>query len=161
MEQAIYNLFQTQEQDYPSLLPLEAKIFESAAFPNLLQGIVYVVPLLFNGNLFVRYLCTGAYQSAIDPILDILQTKTNIHKSRIYPWKINTLKDLQLQRKTFSTSTNLETTYSRKVGSQDSSKTNKTGVLPLLNDLKPQLDGIYSILFIHKAKVNTAKPTHR
>ena len=35
------------------------------------------------------------------------------------------------------------------------------GVLPLLNQLKPKLDETYAIVFIHKAKVNSAKPTHR
>ena len=161
MEEAIYNLFETEEHDYPSLLPLETKLFDSAAFPNLLQGMVYILPLLHNGNLFVHYLCTGAYRESVKPILELLQRKTNIHPNRIFPWELNTLKDLQLHRETFSTKTNLETAYTRKIGSQNSTKTNKKGVLPILNHLKPQLDQTYSIVFIHKAKVNQGKPTHR
>ena len=161
MEEAIYSLFQTEEHDYPSLLPLETKLFDAASFPNLLQGIVYILPLLHQGNLFVRYQCTGSYKGAVEPILELLQRKMKIHPNRIFPWEVNTLKDLQLHRKTFSTSTNLETAYTRKIGSQNSTKTNKKGVLPLLNSLKPQLDQTYSIVFIHKAKVNQAKPTHR
>ena len=160
MEEALYNLFETEQEDYPSVLPLESKLFDSASIENLLQGMLYVLPLLYNGNLFVRYIATGSYRGFLPQILDKIQQKTTIPSNRIFPWEVYTQKDLQLHKKSV-TPKDLETTYTRKIGSQDSFKSNKKGVLPLLNQLKPKLDETYVIVFIHKCKVNAAKPTHR
>ena len=160
MEEALYYFFETEKQDYPSILPLETKLFDSASIENLLQGMLYVLPLLYNGNLFVRYIATGSYRGFVPQILDKIQQKTNIPPNRIFPWEVYTQKDFLLHRKSV-TPKDLETTYTRKIGSQDSFKSNKKGVLPLLNQLKPKLNETYVILFIHKAKVNSAKPTHR
>ena len=160
MEEALYYFFETEEQDYPSILPLETKLFDSASIENLLQGMLYVLPLLYNENLFVRYIATGSYRGFLPQILDKIQQKTNIPPNRIFPWEVYTQKDFLLHRKSV-TPKDLETTYTRKIGSQDSFKSNKKRVLPLLNQLKPKLDETYAILFIHKAKVNSAKPTHR
>ena len=160
MEESLHLLFDTQDQDYPPILPLESQIFQVASIPDFLQGTLYVLPLLYHGNLFVRYIASGSYKSALPQILDKLQEKTKIPHNRIFPWEVYTAKDLDLHRKKHSTS-NMETTYTRKVGSQDSSRSNKKSVLSLLRNIKPQLDETYTILFIHKAKANPAKPTHR
>ena len=53
------------------------------------------------------------------------------------------------------------TTYNRKVGSQNTSKSNKNSVFSLLNRCKPSLEESYSILFIHKTQAHPTNPTHR
>ena len=53
------------------------------------------------------------------------------------------------------------TTYNRKVGSQNTSKSNKNSIFSLLNRCKPSLEESYSILFIHKMQAHPTNPTHR
>ena len=156
----MFNLFQTEPDSYPPLLPLEAKIFEAAGTPELLQGLLYICPLLFKDKLFMRYIATGVYRTLIPQIIKLIQDKAGVREGQIFPWEVYTEKDLTLHGQNIKLSGG-ETTYKRKVGCQDSSKSNKKCVLSLLHSIKAQLDQIYCIVFIHKAKANPAQPTHR
>ena len=94
----MYYLFDTEEEDYLFILPVECKLFETASIKNLPQGMLYVLPLLYNGNLFVGYIWTGSCRGSIEKILEKIHQKTNILSNKIFSWKIYTQKDLQLHR---------------------------------------------------------------
>ena len=94
----MYCLCEAQEE-HPAIVPLEAKLCEVAALPDFLQGLVYILPLYYQGKLFVRYLCTGTYTSVFTSIIEYLSQKTRIPQDKIFPWEIFTPKDLHLQRK--------------------------------------------------------------
>ena len=57
-----------QPQEYPATLPLESKLFAVVAMPNFLQGTLCALSLLYNGNLFVRYIATRSYKGALPKI---------------------------------------------------------------------------------------------
>ena len=160
MEQSLFSLFETPDEDYPPALQLEAKLFETAAIPNLLEGFVYILPLYHKGNLFIRYIASGSYKSAVPKLIKEIQDKIGITDEKTFPWELYTTKDFELQSKT-KYKGNPETLYNRKIGCQDSSKMNKKSVLALINSMKTQLDQTYSIVFIHKSRAHPAKPTHR
>ena len=107
-----------------------------------------------------RYLATGAYRTVVPRILNLLQEKTGVRQAKILPWEVYTPKDISLYGHNMGVPAS-ETTYKRKVGCQDSSRSNKKSVLSLLNGIRKDMDKTYSLVFIHKAKVNPAQPTHR
>ncbi|MCG8623683.1 MAG: hypothetical protein MJE68_17030 [Proteobacteria bacterium] len=160
MEEGLHNQFNTETQDYPSVVPLESKIFEVASIPNFLHGCLYFLPILSGGNLFIRYICTGSYKGIVPKIIQKLQDVTGLEPNKIFPWELYTEKDLKMHSTTVP-ATNHETLYTRKVGSEDSGKGNKKSILSIVNSAKLQLHKTYAVIFIHKAKANPSKPVHR
>ena len=73
MEESLFTLFQTPDDQYPPVLQLEAKLFETASIHNLLQGFVYILPLYHNGNLFICYIATGSYKSAMPKLIEAIK----------------------------------------------------------------------------------------
>ena len=100
MEEALFSLFETPDEEYPPALQLECKLFETAAIPNLLQGFVYMLPLYHSGNLFIRYIASGSYKSAVPKLIEQIKKKTGVRDDKIYLWELYTAKDFQLQSKT-------------------------------------------------------------
>lgn len=157
----MFKLFDTEQESYPPILPLESQLMETAGTPGLLQGLLYILPLLYQGKLFVRYITSGSYASLLPQILDILKKRTGIQERNIFPWQVYTPKDLFLHGQKTGAKSDPSTTFNRKVGSQNSMRMNKKSVLGLLNGLKNKLDETYALLFIHKSKASPANPTHR
>ena len=155
MEESLFALFETPDEEYPPALQLECKLFETAAIPNLLQGFVYIMPLYHSGNLFIRYIASGSYKSAVPKLIEQIKKKTGVRDDKLY-----TSKDFQLQSKT-SAKGNAETLYNRKIGCSDSTKMNKKSALGLINSMKTELDRTHTIVFIHKSKAHPDKPAHR
>ena len=160
MEEALFSLFETPDEEYPPALQLECKLFETAAIPNLLQGFVYMLPLYHSGNLFIRYIASGSYKSAVPKLIEQIKKITGVRDDKIYLWELYTAKDFQLQSKT-SAKGNAETLYNRKIGCSDSTKMNKKSALGLINIMKTQLERTHTIVFVHKSKAHPDKPTHR
>ena len=68
--------------------------------PNLLQGFVYILPLYHSGNLFIRYIASGSYKSAVPKLIEQIKKETRVRDDKIYLWELYTSKDFQLQSKT-------------------------------------------------------------
>ena len=150
------------EANYPTILPLEYKFFEAASIPNLLQGMLYIYPLLYKNSLFVRYIATGAYRGILPKVLDMLQKETNLPPSKIFPCQLYTPNDLSLHaEKHPDNGKAYEKIYRRKVGDPDPTKCNKNCILALINGFKNKLDVNNTVIFIHKNKANPNNPIHR
>ena len=164
MEEGIYNLFNvnsTQPKAYPLNIQLEYKIFEAVSTPDLLHGVLYLLPIFYQGKLFIRYICSGSYTGLLPQMITLLQKEYNVMDKDTYPWEVYTQKDIQMNSSKIGTPHHHPTTYNRKVGSQNTAKSNKNSVFSLLNRCKPSLEESYSILFIHKMQAHPTNPTHR
>ena len=160
----MYNLFNvdsTQPKAYPLNIQLEYKIFEAVLTPDLLHGVLYLLPIFYQGKLFIRYICSGSYTGLLQQIITLLQKEYNVMDKDTYPWEVYTQKDIQMNSSKIGTPHHHPTTYNREVGSQNTTKSNKNSVFSLLNRCKPSLEESYSILFIHKMQAHPTNPTHR
>ena len=160
----MYNLFNvdsTQPKAYPLNIQLEYKIFEAVSTPDLLHGVLYLLPIFYQGKLFIRYICSGSYTGLLPQMITLLQKEYNVMDKDTYPWEVYTQNDIQMNSSKIGTPHHHPTTYNRKVGSQNTSKSNKNSVFSLLNRCKPSLEESYSILFIHKMQAHPTNPTHR
>ena len=160
----MYNLFNvdsTEPNAYPLNIKLEYKIFESASTPNLLQGVLYLLPIYYQGKLYIRYICSGSYTTILPQIITLVQKQFNVTDKDTYPWELYTKMDIEMNQRRIGTPHHHPTTYNRKIGCQNTAKSNKTSVFSLLNQCKPSLEETYSIVFIHKKQVHPNNPTHR
>ena len=164
MEEAMFKLFnvdESQANNYPENIPLEYKLFEVASTPDLLQGLLYVLPIYFEEKLFIRYICSGTYKSILPAIIKLLQDQFKVNERDTYPWELYTEMDIQLNNSRIGTPYNSSTTYKRKVGCENSYKSNKNCIFSILNKCKETTEETFTILFIHKARANPNNPTHR
>ena len=89
----MYNLFNvdsTEPNAYPLNIKLEYKIFESASTPNLLQGVLYLLPIYYQGKLYIRYICSGSYTTILPQIISLVQKQFNVTDKDTYPWELYT-----------------------------------------------------------------------
>ena len=77
-------------------------------------------------------------------MITLLQKEYNVMDKDTYPWEVYTQKDIQMNSSKIGTPHHHPTTYNRKVGSQNTSKSNKNSVFSLLNRCKPSLEESYS-----------------
>ena len=157
----LLNVDSTQPKAYPLNIQLEYKIFEAVSTPDQLHGVLYLLPIFYQGKLFIRYICSGSYTGLLPQMITLLQKEYNVMDKDAYPWEVYTQKDIQMNSSKIGTPHHHPTTYNRKVGSQNTSKSNKNSVFSLLNRCKPSLEESYSILFIHKTQAHPTNPTHR
>ena len=159
----MYNLFNvdsTQPKAYHLNVQLEYKIFESVSTPELLHGVLYFLPIFYQGKLFIRYICSGSYTGLLPQIITLLQQQYNVTDKDTFPWKVYNQKDIQMNSSRIGTPHHYPTTYNRKSGSQNILKSNKNSVFSLLSRCKPLLEETYSILFLHKMQAHLTNPTH-
>ena len=164
IEEGMFNLFnvdETESKAYPLNVQLEYKLFDSVSTPDLLEGVLYILPIYYQEKLFIRYICSGSYSSILPEIIKLVQTQFNSTDRNTYPWQLYTEMDIQMNCSRIGIPHHYPTTYNRKIGCQNSSKSNKNNVFSLLNKCKATLEETYSILFIHKRQANPNNPTHR
>ena len=157
----LFNVDESQANNYPENIPPEYKLFEVASTPDLLQGLLYVLPIYFEEKLFIRYICSGTYKSILPAIIKLLQDQFKVNERDTYPWELYTEMDIQLNNSRIGTPFKTSTTYKRKVGCENSYKSNKNCIFSLLNKCKETTEETFTILFIHKARANPNNPTHR
>ena len=156
----LFNVDESEEKAYPLNIHLEYKLFEAASTPDLLQGVLYILPIYYQKKLFIRYICSGSYTGILPQVIGLLQTQFNVTEKDTYPWELYTQKDIQMNSTRIGTPHHHPTTYNRKIGCQNTAKSNKNSVFSLLNRCKPILEETYSILAIHKKQANPTNPTH-
>ena len=141
---------------YPGNIPLEFNLYKLASTPDLLQGLVYIFPLFYQGKLYVRHLVTGAFSGILPHILDMLKHQFRVTDVNVLPWELYTRKDISLMSSKIGPTPQPANTFRRKFGSIDPKKCNKNSILTLL-----KYNNANSILFVHKAKADPNNPLHR
>ena len=157
----LFNVDETEAKAYPLNVQLEYKLFDCISTPDLLEGVLYILPIYYQEKLFIRYISSGSYRSILPEIIKLLQTQFNVTDRNTYPWQLYTEIDVQMNSSRIGIPHHHPTTYNRKIGCQDTAKSNKNSVFSLLNKCKATLEETYSILFIHKKQANPTNPTHR
>ena len=126
MEQPLVDLYNCVEhKTYPGNNPLEFNLYKLASLPDLLQGIVYIFPLFYQGKLCVRHLVTGTLSGILPQILDMLKHQFRVTDVNVLPWEFYTKKDLSLMSSKIGPTPQPATTFRRKFGSTDIKKCNK------------------------------------
>ena len=172
MEEALYETFvmdiQQSDSDqsclpgYPPIIKLEQSLLEVAADPDLLYGLVYILPIKYHQKLFIRYFEAGSYTGFFPTCLELLKHHYQLSSTNIFPWEVFTDSDLEFERKNLKPGrTNTSTKYNRKVGTPKKDKMNNNSILNQVSSLQHILDKTRAVLFIHKARANPDIHTHR
>jgi len=147
------DLMPNEQTTDPGLLRLESQFLDLTSCTNVVDSALYLVPLFYNGKLFIRYMEVGMYKGFTSKFKNILARKFNVPPSQLLPWIVYTDKDFM--------ESNLRRKYKGKNqtsrGFEQLMYKNKTSVGELVSGLKTKLDNLKCVIYIQK---KNARPTH-
>ena len=143
--------FDHQGSNNPGIVHFESSLLDAAASKSIL-GVFYILPLIFEDKIFLRYIESGCYEGFLNKALSLVKTHCHIPEVNYLPWRIYTQKDVELQSAAKSSiSTPLSKQYNRKIHQ----------IMVQLDQMKTKLDNTRAIVFLHKANADRNKPNHR
>ena len=167
MEEAIIgnDLFCKNPEDpkykFKGIIMLEQDLLELGATTSVAQGIFYMLPLKYQGRVFVRYLATGRYKTFLPTALKYVCDKYSVTQRDLMLWNVYTDKDIEMQEiKNLKRKTDVSTVYTRMVGKKKPSDL-KLCIRNQIAQIKGPLDKTLFMLFIHKALAKPNVSNHR
>ena len=147
------NLLPHQESKDPGILQLESNFLDIVSTRNVVDSALYIVPVFFQGKLFLRYMETGLYSGFTNKFQHVLATKFGIQPQDIYPWIVYTDKDFTEQSLTRKYQEKGQTSrgFKQMMYQNDNSFGNT------LQRLKPKLDQLKAVFYI---QMRNARPSH-
>lgn len=146
------DLMPNEQSTDPGLLKLESQFLDICSCSNLVDSALYLVPIFYNGQVFVRYMEKGMFKGFTSKFRSVLSAHFKIPVQKIVYWMVYTDKDFKEQStRKYSGKNQVSRGYEQMM------YRNKTSVGELVSSLRSKLDHLKSVIYVQK---NNARPTH-
>ena len=149
------NLLPHEINSNPGLIQLESQFLDIISSDNIVQSALYMLPIVHQGKLFLRYIEKGVYKGFTGKFSNVIASSLNLESTQIFPWIVYTDKDICEEKKRNKykerTSTGFEQLMYR----------NKKSVGNLILSMESQLDELNAVIYIQIKNPRPNRPTDR
>lgn len=149
MEVALQNmkLISLEKSAEKGILHMEYSIFDVLSTSDTTQSGLYILPVYYNGHLFVRYLETGLCTGFTQKFKPVLAEQYGVDLQNIFMWNVYTPLDIHNRSKSQEYQGRASLGYRKKM------YTNQKSPVNLLTVLKDKLNPHNMVFFIEKKAI--------
>ena len=144
-----FDLIPNENNRNPGLIQLEAQFLDIISSDNIVQSALYIMPILHQGKLFLRFMEKGVYKGFTSKFAPVIASNLDLDPTQIFPWIVYTEKDIseEAQRNKYSgkTSTGFEQLMYR----------NKKSLGNLILGMETKLNQLNAVIYI---QINNPRP---